>query len=162
MIVYIAKCKESKYYIGKTDNLQKRLEAHKNGTVSWTKRYPIIEVVDTIDNSDDFDEDKYTKIYMKEYGVENVRGGSYCQLTIPKEKLSVLTMELRSCENSCYVCGEIGHFSSQCKSKKKYKKTVTCYKCGKKGHCSNKCKVKPKDDVQYSSSTKLLKLLNRF
>lgn len=134
MLVYILECENNKYYIGKTDNLEKRLDAHRNGTVSWTKKYPIVKIIDTIHNSDDFDEDKYTKIYMKKYGVENVRGGSYCQIKLPKQKLDMLTIELRI--DSCFSCGKTGHFIKQC----------------------NKKRVR---NQYYSSSTKLLKALNR-
>lgn len=126
MFVYILKCENSKYYVGKTNNVEKRLEDHKNGDVYWTKINKIIKVEEVVSNVDDFDEDKYVKIYMKKYGIENVRGGSYSQCKIPKNKLSVLKMELNTSDDKCYKCGRKGHYINQCKTKtSKYYTTST-------------------------------------
>jgi predicted GIY-YIG superfamily endonuclease len=76
--IYILRLEEGKYYIGKSENPIKRYEAHLAGTgSSWTKKYPPIELINVIENSSAFDEDKYTKEYMATYGIDNVRGGSY-------------------------------------------------------------------------------------
>jgi hypothetical protein len=45
--------------------LSTRIEEHFRASGSeWTKKYKPIKVVETKLNADDFDEDKYTKIYM--------------------------------------------------------------------------------------------------
>ena len=63
--VYVLKCIDEKWYIGKTTNPYFRIADHKNGDGSgWTKRYPPISVEEIIEKCDDFDEDKYTKKYM--------------------------------------------------------------------------------------------------
>ena len=62
--IYILKLKNNKYYIGKTNNPQFRLTQHfdSNGS-AWTKKYKPIKIIKIIPNCDNFDEDKYTKIY---------------------------------------------------------------------------------------------------
>ena len=72
--IYILKCEQNRYYIGKTErSLDSRIKEHflNNGS-EWTRKYKPIKLIDTIQNADDFDEDKYTKIYMKKYGINNV------------------------------------------------------------------------------------------
>ena len=63
--IYILKLENNKYYVGKTDNLEKRKQAHLNGTASsWTKKYKPLSVDKIIQNASPFDEDKYTIEYM--------------------------------------------------------------------------------------------------
>ncbi|MBN1622260.1 MAG: GIY-YIG nuclease family protein [Endomicrobiales bacterium] len=37
--VYVLKSKEGKYYIGQTNNLDRRLEQHRSGDSIWTRKY---------------------------------------------------------------------------------------------------------------------------
>jgi hypothetical protein len=98
-----------------------------------------------MENCDRFDEDKITKIYMSKYGIENVRGGTYTQITLLNYLLKTLEKELLSSTDKCYRCGRGGHFSKDC-----YANThvngkilnITCYKCDKLGHYSNECSKK--------------------
>ncbi len=81
--IYVLKCQQNKYYVGKTNNPNVRLESH--GTTegsAWTKKYKPIKVMELIKNCDDYDEDKYTKMYMDKYGIENVRGGSFVSIKL--------------------------------------------------------------------------------
>ena len=82
--IYILELKNNKYYIGKTNNPTFRLEQHFNSNLrsgsAWTKKYPPIKVIEIIPNCDNFDEDKYTLKYITMYVVNNVRGGSFCQI----------------------------------------------------------------------------------
>ena len=141
-IIYVLECANKKYYVGRTDSntIEKRLDAHLKGTVQWTKIYPPIAVVENI-VGDEFDEDKYVKMYMKMFGIDNVRGGSYSQIKIPSNKMKVLQSELKTASAVCYICGEMGHYKNRCASKYS-KKSITCYRCETKGHYANKCKVR--------------------
>ena len=68
--IYILKLEQNKYYVGKTDNPQIRRDNHFNSNgSSWTRKYKPIEVIDVINDCDEFDEDKYTKKYMQSYGI---------------------------------------------------------------------------------------------
>jgi hypothetical protein len=50
-------------------------------------------------------------------------------------------------EKKCYSCGDSGHLSFQCKTKRF--NVVECYKCGKKGHISKYCpEIKPLNNVK--------------
>ena len=119
--IYILKCEQNRYYIGKTErSLDSRIKEHflNNGS-EWTRKYKPIKLIDTIQNADDFDEDKYTKIYMKKYGINNVRGGSYTQINLPEYSIISLEKELCSASNLCFRCNREGHFASKCYASKR-------------------------------------------
>ena len=67
-----------------------------------------------IKNCDEYDEDKWTKKMMLEYGIENVRGGSYSQTYLPEYQIKSLEKEFKTLNDKCYNCGEFGHFISDC------------------------------------------------
>lgn len=119
VFIYILKLTQGKYYIGKTNNPYFRLEEHfKNGGSKWTKIYKPLSVVKLIPNCDDYDEDAYTLRYMNKYGIENVRGGQFVRLEIPKEELKFIKNSLRSSSNLCFRCGKSGHFIANCNQQK--------------------------------------------
>lgn len=151
--LYVLVLKNDKYYVGKTSNISRRLKDHFSGKGSeWTRKYSPIEIVEVIKNFDDFDEDKMVKKYMKRYGIENVRGGSYSQIILSREQLNCLTKELETAKNACFRCGQPGHFIKNCpKSETKSKQpevTVSrklyCTRCGRNSHNVERCYAKTK------------------
>jgi hypothetical protein len=69
--IYILKLENNKYYIGRTNNPKFRIENHFNNKGSyWTKKYKPINVIEVINNCDEYDEDKYTIKYMNLYGID--------------------------------------------------------------------------------------------
>ena len=113
--IYVLKLEQNKYYIGKTNNINTRLNDHMSGNGSqWTKKYKPIEIIQVIPNCDDFDEDKYTKIYMNKFGIYNVRGGSYTKIVLSKEEISLVEKEITASTDKCYNCNKPGHFSKEC------------------------------------------------
>ena len=113
--VYILKLQNDKWYIGKSDNPEKRFLQHKNGSGSaWTSRYKAVELFKVIENVSPFDEDKFTKEYMSLYGIDNVRGGSYTQIILPNEQIKSIQRELWSTNNLCNNCGSSEHWVRTC------------------------------------------------
>ena len=147
--IYILQCKNNKYYIGSSDNVDLRIEAHFNNRGSvWTKLHKPVKLIKTYYKCDNFDEDKYTKIYMGKYGIDNVRGGSYSSIKLPSKTIYHLQKELATSNNNCFKCGRNGHFIKDCNKTKIYqnktdlitKDTIICYRCGRFGHFYTICK----------------------
>lgn len=116
--IYILQCEDDKYYVGKSENVKKRLKQHYNGNGSlWTSKYKPVKVLQIIQNCVDEDEDKYTKIMMRKYGIDNVRGGAYCQLELDEITKIFLEKELCNSSDICYRCKRSGHFASKCYAK---------------------------------------------
>ena len=118
VFIYVLHCKEDSYYIGKTNNPEFRVENHiENAGSSFTKKYPVIRLHELKPNCDDFDEDKYVKIYMSKFGIDKVRGGSYSKLVLDKKDIEYLKKEIRGASDECFNCGG-KHFATDCPNKK--------------------------------------------
>lgn len=139
--IYILQLKENKYYIGKTTNTTVRINQHFNTQGSyWTKLYKPVKVVDIIKNCDKYDEDKYTLQYMEKYGIDNVRGGSFCKEVLSKESMTTINQMLNSTKDTCYNCGKSGHFINKCPIQ--VTKKQNCNRCGRDSHTEEKCYAK--------------------
>lgn len=114
--VYVLKCQHDKYYIGSTCRpLTKRIYEHVEFKGSeWTKLHPPLAIIQSVGGADSFDEDKYTKLYMMKYGIENVRGGSYCQIKLPEYQFKTLQDEFCTVNGACFKCHKLGHYVKDC------------------------------------------------
>jgi predicted GIY-YIG superfamily endonuclease len=120
--IYVLKLEGGRYYVGKSDNVMKRYEQHVGGCGSaWTKKYKPISLDRTIKNSSPFDEDKVTKEYMAKYGIDKVRGGSYCEMNLDDSQKEAIERECRGATDACQGCGKKGHFIRYCPDKNKEK-----------------------------------------
>eukprot|EP00834_Sanchytrium_tribonematis_P005484 NODE_334_length_9322_cov_0.874458.p6 type:complete len:165 gc:universal NODE_334_length_9322_cov_0.874458:5285-5779(+) len=116
MHVYILRCESSKYYVGISKNVHARIQQHFDGNGSYfTGKYLPTEIMEIIEVDDPFDEDKFVKKYMLQYGIENVRGGAYCKMTLSRSEVEAIKQELNHIQGRCYKCGETGHFRNTCK-----------------------------------------------
>lgn len=93
--IYVLECKEGKYYVGKTDDVERRFKQHLTGNGSWwTQKYKPIRIVKIIPNTSVFQEDAQVKELMLKHGIDNVRGGSYSREVIDEDSLRFLKREL--------------------------------------------------------------------
>ena len=63
----------------------------------------------------DYDEDKHTIKYMEKYGVNNVRGGSFCEIKLSDNNRITLNQMIKGVTDKCYICGKDDHFANNCK-----------------------------------------------
>lgn len=114
MYIYILELENGKYYIGRTNSMHNRINMHRNNNGSiWTKMHKVISIIDSFETNDPFDEDKYVKKYMKQFGINNVRGGSYSLSTLSKESIKFITQEIYGATDKCFKCG-CDHFIKNC------------------------------------------------
>jgi hypothetical protein len=128
VFIYVLQLEDKKYYVGKTTNPSFRLEKHFSSSGSvWTKKYTPISLLELIPNCDDYDEDKYTIKYMEKYGINNVRGGSFCEIKLSDDNIMTLKQMIKGVTDKCYICGKNDHFAIDCKKvcvKKEKKPTI--------------------------------------
>lgn len=112
--IYVLELVEGKYYVGESLEPMARIKNHCEGNGSvWTKLYPVVKLVEMCD-FEDFKEDMITKQYMKKFGVENVRGGQYCQVILPETQLAELERCFAHNDKRCLRCGRTGHWVLSC------------------------------------------------
>lgn len=117
LYIYVLRCAQGKFYVGSSRDPASRILKHKQGGGAfWTQLYPPIETL-SVAPGDTFDEDKITKMKMREHGIENVRGGSYSQVCLPQYTIRMIVYELRTASGSCFRCGRAGHFANKCFAK---------------------------------------------
>jgi len=114
--IYVLKLTHNKYYVGKTKNLNNRLLDHfsNNGSV-WTKKYKPIKILHIHKNCEPLDEDKYTIKYMSKYGIDNVRGGIYCRMSLNSAEKNIIQRSFKGMNDLCYKCGSKDHFVKDCR-----------------------------------------------
>ncbi len=160
--IYILQLENDKYYIGKTTNPEFRIIDHFNSNGStWTQKYKPIKLIEIIPNCSNFDEDKFTLEYMNKYGIDNVRGGSFCEIILNNNNKETINRMIMGATDTCYKCGELGHFIKECvndnQEKTIYneinytkngiqKDKIKCGKCNRTTHETSKCYAKTYDN----------------
>jgi predicted GIY-YIG superfamily endonuclease len=116
--LYILELLEEKYYIGTTKrSIDIRFKEHFDGSdkgCDWTKKYKPICIITSFDIVDGAEEDIQTKKYMRMYGRDNVRGGSYTSIVLPNYQIMALDDEFCTADDLCFKCKKVGHISKFC------------------------------------------------
>jgi len=135
--IYVLECKEGKYYIGKSRDVESRVQQHFNGSgSSFTFRYRPLRLIESREMRSPLDEDQTVKEYMFNYGMNNVRGGSYSQLELTSAQEELLGREFDTATDRCYRCGHYNHLAPNCPLRSARQE---CFRCGRVGHWINNC-----------------------
>lgn len=81
--LYVIRLQNNKWYIGKTKNYNHRMDQHVDAKgAQWTKKYSPSQDCSVLGQYNDatWEETKKTLEFMCEKGLNNVRGGEYCQI----------------------------------------------------------------------------------
>lgn len=152
--VYVLELSDNKFYVGKTNDVDRRFQEHMNGYnvgSAWTRKYKPISIKERINDCDCLDEDKITVKYMMKYGISNVRGGPYVSVTLSPEIIDHITMRIRMASDLCSNCGSSEHFISECK-KNKISIEGSCMKCLSITHFTEDCEVSYKKNKRSSQT----------
>lgn len=152
--IYILECADETYYVGKTKNLERRLDQHFSGEGSvWTTLHPPIKLLESHRSTGFADENITTLRTMEKYGIINVRGGDFCYTKIGKKRLTYLTERIEILNSGTYDGIEPKYnkrkkkmtrpsiVTTQTKPKvfKKVTRGATCQRCGRKNHKKVNC-----------------------
>lgn len=116
--VYALSLEDGKYYVGKTNDVERRFSDHVNGNIRsahWTRKYKPIKIAETFEGSDSLDEDKITLMYMIKYGIDHVRGGPYVSGNLSAAVRDHIRHRIRMACDLCGACGSDAHFIRDCK-----------------------------------------------
>jgi len=113
--IYVLQLELNKYYVGKTNDPETKFDFHFSSCGSaWTKTFKPINICEFISERDPYEEDIYTLKYMEKYGIDNVRGGSFCTIELSEEQIKLINQMIKGSTNKCYNCKESGHFIKDC------------------------------------------------
>jgi hypothetical protein len=125
----------------------------------WTRRHLPLNIHMIIQNCDEFDEDKYTLKMMKEFGINNVRGGSFSDVHLNANNIDTIKRMIGNSCSNCYICGSKEHLAKDCAHEISYLSEIYdisiaiisgifdtglthyrhCYRCNKYGHYGHEC-----------------------
>ncbi len=161
--IYILRLEGGKFFIGSSKNPMKRYEEHVRGEGgAWTKQHRPLGVERIVSQANVLDEDRYTKQYMTEYGIDAVRGGSYRDVELTREQQETLQQEFGrrrvvttmpdsddvwtcdKCEKEFSDEGVCRVHEDHCRGTYMVISSVDplrdqCYCCGKEGHVARDC-----------------------
>lgn len=138
--VYVLQLKDnSKYYVGKSENIDKRINTHKECGENCAKFVKINGGVNKVlapltpsdKNLSNWEKDE-TISRMIKHGYNNVRGWEFTSTNkLTKEELDMIKISILGLGDRCRKCGNSGHFASGCSSGKAkwLQKLEECYPC---------------------------------
>lgn len=138
--IYALNLENHKYYVGRTSDVDARIDQHRNGTgCSWTVQHPFSSVLFIRKHCDNFDEDKITLQLMDQYGIDNVRGGMWCHKVLTDDDRAHIVKCIRSSRNLCFTCGSSSHQAKDCRPSESKYTGPPCARCFRRSHSASQC-----------------------
>ena len=117
-VVYVLALQHDKYYVGATERTtQARVKQHfggKGSAARWTTAHRPLRVLEERPADTKFTEDTVTKEMMDRFGIDNVRGASYCEETLTPSTIAHIQRELWGANKCCFRCGSPKHWIRIC------------------------------------------------
>lgn len=110
--IYILQLEHGKYYVGNGN-----IPDFRYFTNEWTRLHRPLKFLKRIESGD---VNRETLIAMSEYGIDNVRGGSYSKTQMTYSQFSTIEKQINSLIGACYKCGEVGHVATRCINNTRY------------------------------------------
>lgn len=116
--IYVLELEGCKFYVGKSNDVERRVRAHETGAAYWTRKHRMIRRVQpmtSITGDLNLAEQAETVARMKRHGVDNVRGWRFTRMTLSKEDRALINLLMTEGDDLCRRCGKPGHFIMQCR-----------------------------------------------
>jgi predicted GIY-YIG superfamily endonuclease len=120
--IYSLELENGKYYVGKTKDIEARVQEHTEGDgAAWTRKWKprsfSVLREDVASGDVSAIETQETAKLMKLHGIDNVRGGQWTRVTLSNEERVAAVQHIKHQDDLCNRCGRQGHFASACFAK---------------------------------------------
>ena len=113
MSIYVLRLERSKFWVGYTNDPVQRLKQF-SGLNEWILTYKP-ESIYKIIPARKYRLDTEVKEMMVEFGIENVRGGSWSESILLNTVIKTLRSELfGDSDIICFMCRKVGHYVQDC------------------------------------------------
>ena len=113
--IYKMNLEDGKKYVGKTTDVDRRMDEHFSGRGSQvTRKFKPVSakiVAEVPGYYSDVAEQAITEECIGKHGYQNVRGGTYTNSKTLRRSATIAV--------TCFNCGEPGHYANQCSAKTK-------------------------------------------
>jgi len=121
--IYVLELEGGRYYVGKTRHTFNRFDQHREGSgARWTKLHPVLGLYTFHKDRRDSDENMFTILMMKNFGIDKVRGGSWTNPEISGKSRKKLEERIARQKKRkwtytglpCSRCGRDSHPTEHC------------------------------------------------
>jgi hypothetical protein len=117
--VYILRLSGCRFYVGRSEDVTKRVQAHWEGQGStWTRRHKVLGVEHVLPQPEGTTLEKLELVttieQMKKRGIHRVRGSCFSQAEFTEEDIKFAQRLICTCSNWCFNCGASNHIQREC------------------------------------------------
>lgn len=114
--VYVLKLQNGRYYVGKSKNIPRRIEQHRQGQGSSFVDGDFKRIEPQTPASDDWEswERAETLLLMSIHGVSQVRGWMFTTVELSEQQQQQAFSQMCERFDLCRKCGVAGHFFDRC------------------------------------------------